>query len=125
LEVQKDKNDIINVTKRLSNSCGFEAEDSLLQQEGTHIQTLMKQHTIEMPKSYMRISDIAKELGKEEEYNVFFKMFSKFTHPSSFLINGLPEEIQQLGLSGMLIMHTQLYAWDIHDYIEKEIFSVG
>jgi len=92
VEAQKDKDDIINFIKRLTDSCGFEAEDRLLEQEKTHIQLLMKQHTIEMPKSYMHISDIAKELGKKDEYDIFFKIYSKFTHPTSFLINSLPEE---------------------------------
>jgi hypothetical protein len=47
---------------------------------------LSKRHDIPSAKPF-RIQALAKALGEEDEYVALFKLFSKYVHPSSLLIN--------------------------------------
>lgn len=128
IEAHKDKMDILKcLAAHIENICNqvgvstnlFEQTLKLLEEEREHICMALKENHIEEPKRNIRISEIAEKTGQKTEYEVFFKIFSKFSHPTSFLINNSSEEIQRLEIRSMFLIHIQLYAGDIYENVKK------
>lgn len=59
-----------------------------------------------------QVGTLAHEVGLESEYRSLFKIFSKFVHPTAYLVNsGNPTEEQQV--RDVLTIHLQRYALDL------------
>jgi hypothetical protein len=95
-------------------------QHAILKEEIDRKEKLLKKHSLERKKP-RSISDIAKDMGKEAEHKSIFKMFSKLLHPTSYLVNSSPAEIQNNETRNTLIIHIQLYAWDIIGCIRQSI----
>jgi hypothetical protein len=93
----------------VDNSAG---QHDILKKEISRKELLLKKHGLERKKPYP-IHKIATELGKDAEHRSLFKIFSKLLHPTSYLVNSGPAEIQNQETFNVLIIHIQLYAWDI------------
>jgi len=83
---------------------------------------LLEKHSLERKKPYPT-GNIATDLGKakEKEHHSLFKIFTKLLHPTSYLVNSSVEEIQNSQIKNTLIIHIQLYAWDIIGNVRKAI----
>jgi hypothetical protein len=50
---------------------------------------LASKHTLKHNTRYLSVSDLAKAVGRKDDYDAFFKIYSKLLHPSSYFVNGL------------------------------------
>lgn len=57
---------------------------------------------------------LARQTGREAEYDAFFKFLSKFVHPSSWLVNGRAERINADGYRNLLVGLSQVLARRIY-----------
>jgi hypothetical protein len=75
--------------------------------------------------TYLRVSDLAKTVGFEEEYKRMHKATSKLVHPTAFSVLGNPDERESLGaeLRQNFFMTGIRYGLDafteIKDHVEK------
>lgn len=83
-----------------------------IQTEIDRLETLANESNLKVS-GHLNISELAKFFGKEAEHSSLFKIFSKLLHPTSYLVNTTPEEIQSIEIRKTLIIHVQLYAIDI------------
>lgn len=65
--------------------------------------------------------EIAEYVGATEEYKIFYKTYSKYVHPSIWLIFAPPELKQNPGFSNIFLMKSQKYALDIYDKVASAI----
>lgn len=67
-----------------------------------------------------RVDKLAKVLQMEDEYKGFFKLYSKYVHPSSWIIFGIPSETARKDFNDTFIIKTQQYAAMIEQRISDE-----
>lgn len=96
------------------------AQHGILKDEILRKEALLKKHNLEKKKPYP-IGKVASDLGRAGEHSSLFKIFSKLLHPTSYLVNSSPEEVQNQEMRNMLVIHVQLYAWDIVGNIRQGI----
>ncbi len=61
----------------------------------------------------LNTKDLANKVGLIKEYEAFFKLYSKFIHPTSFLINSNPDTIHSLQFKNIFLMQFQDYLFDL------------
>jgi Family of unknown function (DUF5677) len=59
-------------------------------------------HSLKMQRPW-RVSDLAQAAGLEREYRAFYKFYSKFVHPTSWLVNGDPARVNSPMYRNLLI----------------------
>lgn len=74
-----------------------------------HIKTTMKNHGLIQSKHWT-VSMLANQTGNKDEYDAFFKLYSKYVHPSSWLINGKTNEFDNLTYKNIFLIQAQYYA---------------
>ncbi len=67
------------------------------------------------------LSALAKAVGLESEYKAFFKLYSKYVHPSSWLVNRDPYWVQAWQWRTIFTVSAQLYAADTIERIKTAI----
>jgi hypothetical protein len=72
-----------------------------------------------MPAKPFRITEIAKELGLTEEYEGLYKLYSKFVHPSSWLVNSPKSEVDGQEYVNFFVVHAQLYFIDTQHRVDS------
>lgn len=73
-----------------------------------HIRNTMKKHSL-AKLNHWTVSRLAKQTGNKEEYDVFFKLYSKYVHPSSWLINGEKSEFDNQTYRNVFLIQAQYY----------------
>lgn len=68
-----------------------------------------------------KVFKMAKDVEVLDEYNIFYKFFSKYSHATSFVINADPSEKYSIEYRNILIIQAGKYAGDIVYIIEKEL----
>src|SRR5690606_25772302 len=74
-----------------------------------HIKKTLEKYELKRT-SYWTISMLAKETNNEDEYKAFFKLYSKYFHPSSWLINSNPAEYDTEIYRNIFLLRAQYYA---------------
>ncbi len=62
---------------------------------------------------YKNPSEYARLLGRMDEYDRYYKIFSKFTHPSSWVINENKKELESSPFRVFFIVKTERYLLEI------------
>jgi hypothetical protein len=62
-------------------------------------------------------ADLAKETGETEDYQAFYKLYSKLVHPSSWSVNS-PTAVATPMYRQALVVNAQVYGWRILGAIE-------
>lgn len=87
-----------------------------------HIQSTLEKHSLEKTKPW-QTSWLASETGNKDEYQAFFKLYSKYVHPSSWTVLGEQNEIDTPVYRNGFLIQSQYYASRIHklacDYCES------
>lgn len=96
----------------------------ILEEEINRKEELLRKYNLQRKKPYPAGS-IAKDLGKEEEHRALFRIFTKLLHPTSYLVNSSVEEVQNPQMRNILIIHIQLYAWDIIGNVREAVNFQG
>jgi hypothetical protein len=63
---------------------------------------------------------LAKETGMEEEYRAFFKLYSKYVHPSAWVIHGSTERVHRFEIKQTFLVQAQRYAGSIAKIVSDE-----
>jgi hypothetical protein len=82
---------------------------NLVRDRISHIEAVLKRHGLEGRKP-LQTRNLAATVAMKDEYDAFFKLYSKYVHPTSWLVNGDPNRREEW--KGVLIAHAQLYAGD-------------
>jgi Family of unknown function (DUF5677) len=72
---------------------------------------LALRHQLDFSKAF-RVPSLAKDLGMEAEYTGLYKLFSKYVHPSSLLINGWYSQKPDVAWLDVFLVKAQIYAGD-------------
>jgi hypothetical protein len=72
---------------------------------------------------YLRVAEVARDLGLQEEYDNLFKVYSKIVHPTSWSILGMEKKLDPEGIKRLLLFRGVFYAGKtfclINDHINK------
>jgi hypothetical protein len=90
---------------------GSEEFQSLLRARLTSLNELALKHELDFSKPF-RVPSLAKEVGMEDEYIGLYKLFSKYVHPSSLLINRWYSQKPDLSWLDVFLVKAQMYAGD-------------
>jgi hypothetical protein len=79
---------------------------------------MAQRHELEFSKPF-RVQDIAKGLGMLDEYAETYRLFSKYVHPSSLLVNAWHRQTAEKTWNDIFLVKAQTYAGDsIHRVME-------
>lgn len=103
-----------------------EATIKSIQDRMTYIKELMKNHEIPIEKHWT-VSFLAKQTNNKVEYEAFFKLYSKYIHPSSWILNSQANEYDNHVFRNIFIMQGQHYASCIQklvsNYLRSQTFA--
>ncbi|MEO8403674.1 MAG: DUF5677 domain-containing protein [Chitinophagaceae bacterium] len=91
-----------------------------------YIKDLMSQHGIPVKKGW-NVRELAEKANNKIEYEAFFKLYSKYVHPSSWIVNGVINEYDNPVFRNIFIMQGQHYASCVlklvSDYYRDQLFA--
>lgn len=120
-ELGSDKIEILNGILELREDSSEENAKEL-EKEINRIKALAKKHNLILQKPES-IKTIATIVGLEREYKALYKLFSKYVHPSSYIINASPKEIHSNEIRNIFLIHAQIYAIDTFQRIKEETIN--
>jgi hypothetical protein len=89
----------------------------LIQDRNDHIRTTLNKHSSQGI-NHWTVRTLAERANKKEEYKAFFKLYSKYVHPSSWLINGKSEEYDKEIYRNIFFLQAQFYVGCIVKIVE-------
>jgi hypothetical protein len=107
-EVATDERAILEGILKLSQGDSPEAERPLRERLTQIDATLKRQGKSARPTQ--QVSALATAVNLKMEYDAFFKLYSKYVHPSSWFVNSPPERLDEW--KSILALQAQLYAAD-------------
>ena len=96
-----------------------EENAKILEDEINRVKTLKQKHNLTSIKPLPTFRNIARIVGLEKEYKALYKLFSKYVHPTPYIINGSPREIHSNEVRNIFLIHAQLYAGDTFQRIKE------
>lgn len=91
-----------------------------------YIKEIMKRHELTPSKNW-NVNYLAKQTNNELEYKAFFKLYSKYVHPSSWIMNSHKHEYDNPVFKNIFILQGQHYASCIvkliSDYLDNKSIS--
>lgn len=99
-----------------------EATVKSIQDRMTYIKELMKNHEIPIEKHWT-VSNLAKQTNNKVEYEAFFKLYSKYIHPSSWILNSQANEYDNPVFRNIFVMQGQHYAGCIQKLVSNYLRS--
>ena len=100
-------NDVAGMMERSDPNVSVPYDD--MDYSGVDVETaqasIAKEHAAssELPKQYLRISNVAKLLGKELEFSRTNPIYSKFIHPTAFSVLSFPSERTRTNISTLFL----------------------
>ena len=93
------------------------AEKKILQGRLDVIEAITTRHNIRASGPF-NIKSIADQEQLGEEYVGLYKLFSKYVHPSSWLVNASAESVQSKEYLNIFVIYAQLHAGDSYSRLE-------
>lgn len=84
------------------------------------LKNIASEHQIDLKRPF-NIHDLASSNGVDYEYKAFFKLYSKYVHPSSWLVNGRKGDVDRWMFRETFINQAQIYAGDTYSRIAEEL----
>ena len=109
-ELAQDQIDIMEGVLELSEDPDDERVKRIRKQIGYH-KTAMENSKIKAKLPYPT-QVLAREVDALKEYRALYKLYSKYVHPSAFLLLGDRESVQSFGYLQIFIKQSQIYARD-------------
>lgn len=78
-----------------------------------HIERTLEKHSFKKTKPWTT-SWLASQTKNENEYKAFFKLYSKYVHPSSWIVLSVQNEIDTTTYRNVFLIQSQYYASRIH-----------
>ncbi len=92
----------------------------------TYIKDLMQKHGVPLERHWT-VSYLAKQTNNKVEYESFFKLYSKYIHPSSWIVNSQANEYDNPVFRNIFVLQGQHYASCIQklvsNYIRDQIIT--
>lgn len=107
-EMAGDERDMLLGILAISNDAAPEHQQTL-RDRISEIEGILRRHNLEAKKP-LQVRALASAVGMENEYEAFFKLYSKYIHPSSWLVNS--PEARRDEWKGILALQAQLYGGD-------------
>jgi hypothetical protein len=89
-----------------------------IQDRMDYIKQLMKNHGL-TPSRHWTVSYLAQQTNNKLEYEAFFKLYSKYVHPSSWIVNSRNNEYDNPVFKNIFLLQGQHYASCIIKLISK------
>jgi hypothetical protein len=103
-----------------------ETSIKLIRDRMDYIKELMKKNGF-IPSRHWTVSSLAQQTNNKVEYEAFFKLYSKYVHPSSWIVNSFNNEYDNPIFRNIFLLQGQLYASRIikliSEYQDKRIIS--
>jgi len=113
----QDEIDILEGILKLSQSPGSDNE-KILKERLSHIRLTAEKHNIKVSKQ-LTTKALADKVGLTTEYDGLFKLYSKFVHPTSWLINSKDEEVTSSEYKTILLIQFQTYLFDLEGRLSE------
>ncbi len=107
----RDEKDFIDGVLSTSEDSQNADAKNILSARLTQLHGMAQRHGLEFSKPF-RVQDIAKTLGILDEYTATYKLFSKYVHPSSLLVNAWHKQTPDTMWSDIFLVKAQTYAGD-------------
>ena len=88
----------------------------------SELAAICNRHGIDPSKPF-QIEKLAKIVNRYDDYKAFYKLFSKYIHPSSWLVNNDEKKIQHHDTLNVFIIHAQLNSGDTYGKLEAWLKS--
>jgi Family of unknown function (DUF5677) len=104
--------DELQINEGFMTLCQDQSEPSLqvVRERNDRIKWALNKHATPVSQRPWRVEFLAKQTGNQGEYEAFFKLYSKYVHPSSWLIFGEPNETDTPVLANIFLIQAQYYA---------------
>ena len=106
----------------LTNEKTSEAPVKMIHDRIDFINKLIKDHEL-TPGRHWSVNRLADETNNKVEYDAFFKLFSKYVHPSAWIMNSHDYEYDNPVFRNIFFLQGQLYVKriikSIHNYQKK------
>lgn len=113
----RDERDFIEGVLTLAGDDHAE-QKSVLHSRHERLGDMAKRYHLEFSRPF-QVKEIAKAVGEEAEYVAMFKLFSKYVHPSSLLINSWARKEPELEWINFFLISAQKYAGDTIDRLRE------
>lgn len=90
----------------------------MIQDRKDYINNLMEKFEL-IPTKHWTVSHLAKQTNNKLEYDAFFKLYSKYVHPSSWLMNGHNYEYDNPVFRNIFLSQGQIFTKRIVTLISK------
>lgn len=108
LQKGSDEIEILQGTLKLSSSNSNESA-ILVEERISHLQGVLKKHG-KIGIKHFTVAEMARSVGMKDEYDAFFKLYSKYVHPSAWLIFATQEEKSSMVYRNIFLLQAQYYA---------------
>lgn len=95
-----------------------DASKKMLQDRIDNVNELMKNHRL-TPSKHWTVRDLAVKTGNKEEFDGFFKLYSKYVHPSAWMVNSHEEEYDNPVFKNIFFSQGQIFTRRIVKLIYK------
>lgn len=102
----------------LTNNNTPEISIKMINDRMEHVNNLMKDNDL-TPKKHWTVSYLAQNTNNKVEYDAFFKLYSKYIHPSSWTVNGRVEEYGNPVFKNIFFSQGQIFTSRIVKLISK------
>lgn len=113
----QDEIEILEGILKLSENPGSDHE-LILQERIRHIRATAQKHQIKLSRQ-LTTKTIAAKVGLIDEYDGFFKLYSKFVHPTSWLINSKNDKVSSFEYKTILLVQFQTYLFDLEGRLSE------
>jgi hypothetical protein len=95
----------------------------VIKEEIRRIEAIANERGLSRGSGVLQPRDLAKELGELEDYDAFYKLYSKLVHPSSWFVNSRTAVATPM-YRQTLIVNAQVYGWRLLQGVE-ELFGLS
>jgi hypothetical protein len=115
--VGQEARDEIEIYEALSKLSSYPGEEEWCYEQITRLRTQAVKARIEIPKAPQQMRQLARNVGREPEYDAVYRLFSKWVHPTAWLLGsgGFQRDFLE-DMAGMILLgRIQGYASDLLD----------
>jgi hypothetical protein len=115
-ETFKDQLEVYNAMLTLE---GPESVKFVIRGEIQRVQQQADSRGLNPGKPPKMMRDLVKETKCKEDYDAFYKLYSKLVHPSAWFVN-MPTSVASEMYRTVLVVNAQVYGWQILKTVESE-----
>ena len=90
-----------------------------IREEMRRVTKLAKERGVKPAGKPLKAVELAREVGEQEDYAAFYKLYSKLVHPSSWSVNS-PSAVATPMYRQTLVINAQIYGWRLLHAVEEQ-----